>query len=100
MLHIYAALAEKERRLISEQTKVALAAAKARGVQLGNPNIGASNTAAAAYRDAELRPILAELAGKTLREIAQVLTDRGIEAPRGGAWNATTVMRVIKRLEV
>jgi len=61
-------------------------AAKARGVQLGNPNIGADNAAAAADRDATLRPMLVELAGKTLREIAQALTNRGIEAPCGGAW--------------
>jgi hypothetical protein len=55
--------------------------------------------AAAAARDIELQPILAELAGKTLREIAQALTDRGIASPRGGAWNQVTVMRTLKRLE-
>jgi DNA invertase Pin-like site-specific DNA recombinase len=44
MLHLYAALAEKERRLISERTKAALAAKKANGARLGNPK----NTAAAA----------------------------------------------------
>jgi DNA invertase Pin-like site-specific DNA recombinase len=100
MLHIYAALAQKERALISERTKVALAAAKARGVRLGNPKLAADNAAAAADRDAMLRPVLDQLRGKTLREIAQALTARGIEAPRGGAWNATTVMRVMRRLGV
>jgi DNA invertase Pin-like site-specific DNA recombinase len=100
MLHIYAALAEKERRLISERTKAALASAKARGVQLGNRQLGADNAAAAADRDAALRPVLVELAGKTLREIAAVLTERGIDAPRGGAWNNVTVMRAMRRLGI
>jgi DNA invertase Pin-like site-specific DNA recombinase len=101
-LHIYAALAEQERKLISERTKVALAAAKARGVQLGayGHTLAAENKAAAADRDAALRPMLVELAGKTLREIARDLTDRGIEAPRGGAWNNVTVMRAMRRLGI
>ena len=38
MLHLYAALAEKERRLISERTRGALAAKKAAGARLGNPH--------------------------------------------------------------
>ena len=40
VLHLYAALAEKERSMISKRTKQALAAAKARGVVLGNPALG------------------------------------------------------------
>jgi hypothetical protein len=39
MLHIYTALAEKERALISERTKAALKAAKADGMRLGNPRL-------------------------------------------------------------
>ena len=44
MLHIYAALAEKERAMISERTRDALAKTKQRGVVLGNPNVGKMNT--------------------------------------------------------
>jgi DNA invertase Pin-like site-specific DNA recombinase len=82
MLHIYAAVAEQERRLISERTRVALAAAKARGVQLGTKGreLAAKNKAAAAARDASLEPIFTELRGHTLREIAQTLTDRNLRA--------------------
>ena len=58
-----------------------------------------SGSSAAAARDAAVRLIFEELRGASLREIAKVLTDRKVEAPRGGtAWNQVTVMRVMKRL--
>ena len=101
MLHIYAALAEKERSMISERTKDALAKAKQRGVVLGNPNVGKMNTEAAAARDAELKPILETMWELPYREIAEELTNRNIPTPRGGdLWNAMTVMRVMKRLGI
>jgi DNA invertase Pin-like site-specific DNA recombinase len=101
MLHIYAALAEKERSMISERTRDALAKAKQRGVVLGNPNVGKMNTEAAAARDAELKPILETMWELPYREIAQKLTNRNIQTPRGGGlWNAMTVMRVMKRLGI
>src|SRR5262250_2793548 len=71
MLHIYAALAEKERRLISARTKAALAQAKARGTTLGNAALAHANKAAAVERAEQLRPLLAELSDRrSLREIA------------------------------
>jgi DNA invertase Pin-like site-specific DNA recombinase len=101
LLHIKAALAEEERRLISQRTRDALAAAKERGVVLGNQKQADANKAAAATRDAQVRPILEEMSDLTYREIAEALTDRGIKTPRGGdAWNQVTVMRAMKRLGI
>src|SRR5215472_6692264 len=101
MLHIKAAVAQEERRMISQRTREALAAAKERGVVLGNQKQADANKAAAAARDAELRPVLIAMQGQTYRDIAQSLTDRGIETPRGGsAWSQVTVMRVMRRLGI
>jgi hypothetical protein len=59
------------------------------------------NTEAAAARDAILHPILQEMSGMLYRDVAQELTIRNFPPPRGGdAWNAMTVMRVMKRLGI
>jgi DNA invertase Pin-like site-specific DNA recombinase len=93
MLHIYAALAEQERRMISQRTRAALQAAKQRGVQLGNPHVAEMNKREAAARAEAVRPLLMELDGLTTREIADELTER-----TGERWNAMRVLRTQKRL--
>jgi DNA invertase Pin-like site-specific DNA recombinase len=99
MLHIYAALAEKERRLISERTKASLAAAKARGVKLGGTNTQSELAAKEAQaRAEELRPVFAELADISARKAAEELNSRGVPTPAGGKWHAVTVLRVRERL--
>jgi DNA invertase Pin-like site-specific DNA recombinase len=101
MLHIYAALAEKERRLISERTKAGLAAAKRRGMKLGGRNAQSDKTAAEAKaRAKKLRPVLAELAGVSANQAAAELNRRKVATPAGGQWHATTVIRVRQRLEL
>jgi DNA invertase Pin-like site-specific DNA recombinase len=85
--------------MISARTKAGLAAARARGVKLGNPALAVAQHEAATARDAYLRPFLEPLKGRSLREIAKALTDAGIATPRGNTvWGAMTVMRVMKRL--
>jgi len=86
---------------LSERIKAALAAAKDRGVRLGNPKQAAVNKAAAAERDASLECLLRGLGGLSYQAIADELTRRGIATPRGGTkWNAMTVMRAMKRLGI
>jgi DNA invertase Pin-like site-specific DNA recombinase len=100
MLHLYAALAEKERRLISQRTKDALAAKKAQGVKLGGLNAkGVQNREEAKARAEALRPLLAELSGLSATAIAAELNKRKVATPSGGRWHAETVIRVQRRLE-
>jgi DNA invertase Pin-like site-specific DNA recombinase len=100
-LHIYAALAEQERRMISQRTSAGLQAAKQRGVKLGNQKIADDNKAAAAARDARLKPILKEMIGSSTRTIAKELTIRGIKTPSGAKnWNPMSVLRAMRRLGV
>jgi DNA invertase Pin-like site-specific DNA recombinase len=99
MLHVYAALAEKERRLISQRTRDALAAKKAQGVKLGGLNAGGIQSHNEAMERAEqLRPVLAELDGLSYGGMAEELNDRGVPTPAGGPWRAVTVRRVLRRL--
>ena len=99
MLHIYAALAEKERRMIGERTRAGLAAAKKRGVKLGGLNAkGIAEQRAARDRAEQLRPIFAGLAGMSARKAAEELNNRGVATPAGGRWHAATVLRVRGRL--
>jgi DNA invertase Pin-like site-specific DNA recombinase len=98
MLHIYAAVAQQERKAISDRTRAGLAAAKARGQVLGNPALAKANQAAAAGRAEALREVFAELADLTLRDAADELNRRGITTPTGAAWSSVTVMRVRQRL--
>jgi len=98
MLHLFAALAEKERRLISERTKAALAAAKAKGVKLGGIRPKQIVARQEAIDRAEaLRPILTELAELSHNALARELNLRGIATPQGKAWSPVTVIRLRKR---
>jgi DNA invertase Pin-like site-specific DNA recombinase len=86
--------------LISQRTKDALAAKKAQGVRLGGLNAGLVKVRDEAKARAEaLRPILAELAGKSARAIAIELNARKMPTPTGSPWSAKTVIRVQQRLE-
>ena len=106
MLHLYAALAEKERAMISARTTAALQAAKERGVTLGNPRLDevrgkafASNRAGADRFAANVLPLILPMRaeGASLRKIADTLNARRIPTARGGTWAATQVADILKR---
>lgn len=113
---IMAVIAEEERRLISERTKAAMRAARARGVKLGNPNgaeafrrtgfrgakIGAEANKANAQRRAEsLRDVLSEIQAEgaiSHAAIARALNERHIATRTGRNWQACSVKMLIARL--
>jgi DNA invertase Pin-like site-specific DNA recombinase len=113
MMRIYAAMAQKERELISERTRAALAAAKARGKALGGdrgyrPGVGPDAAAAVLARRTGAERTAHRLALEVERlraegvtgqaAIARALTELGVPTPRGhGAWTHTTVARVLAR---
>ena len=108
MLHLYAALAEKERRLISERTKAALSAKKASGIRLGNPHnlsLAGSRGRAIQVRAADefartVLPVIRAIqaAGTTsFASIADVLNERSIKSARGGKWHVSSVANVLSR---
>jgi DNA invertase Pin-like site-specific DNA recombinase len=108
MLHLYAALAEKERRLISERTKAALALRRQSGTKLGNSTNAASaaalgrlSSATAADRFAQgVLPIITAIhrSGITsMRGIAIALNARGVRTARGGQWQVSNVRNVLAR---
>lgn len=101
MLHLYAALAEKEALVISQRTKAALKAAKDRGQVLGKHGKvqAALNKAAAVERLAPTVPMLIELRGQglSLRAIVATLNDRGVPSPAGGKWHLASLHKAMGR---
>jgi DNA invertase Pin-like site-specific DNA recombinase len=108
MLHLYAALAEKERRLISERTKAALAARKTNGGLLGNPRniaqageLGRQIQVSAAN---ELQPgccravnAIQRPGAETLEAICTALNQQGIRTARGKRWHVSSVANLLAR---
>lgn len=110
VIHILVAVAEHERNMISSRTKDALAAAKRRGVKLGNPNYHTAIAKAvevrqriASERNAGLRKTVMEVMQKTgltkLADIAQALNLRGIKTNRGAEFTPTQIHRLLKAAE-
>jgi DNA invertase Pin-like site-specific DNA recombinase len=103
MLHIYAAVAQKERSLIAARTSEALQAAKRRGVKLGKTGKqrAKENRVAADAHAKALGPTIRELRAAgiiSVRAIAAELNDREVPTARGGEWHATSVVRLLGRL--
>jgi DNA invertase Pin-like site-specific DNA recombinase len=110
MLHLYAALAEKERRHISERTRAALASRKREGRKLRSPSStreAATKGRAVSQAEAEafaasVLPIITVIqrTGTTsLRGNASSLNARGIRRARGGTWQVSNVRNVLSRAE-
>ncbi|MBY8821045.1 recombinase family protein [Sphingomonas colocasiae] len=110
LLHLFAALAEKERALISQRTREALARRKAQGVPLGNrTNLADAQALGRAARakqvddyTAKVLPIIRQIEANGIRSdrsIARELERLGVRTPRGATWTGVQVARVRARVE-
>lgn len=103
LLHLYAALAEKERAVISQRTQAALAALKARGVQLGSPQLSKARSVRAerAKQAAEThRQALTDAGNGSLRTIAAKMNKVGSRTSNGSLWAPAAVARLRRLLGV
>ena len=114
MMRVYAAMAQKERELISERTRAALVAAKARGAVLGGdrgyrpvvpPCAAAAAVSRAERADQAAHRLWLEIERlknegvSTMIGLARALTERGVPTPRDGrVWTHTTVARLVARV--
>jgi DNA invertase Pin-like site-specific DNA recombinase len=107
MIQMHAVMSEWERDQISERTRGALAAAKARGVILratGSANLRqciVDRKEAASQFQARLKPVIDGLAGQGLgrRSIVAQLNILGVKAPKGGLWSASQLQRIVTQLQ-
>jgi DNA invertase Pin-like site-specific DNA recombinase len=101
-------LPRKERHLISDRTRAALAARKAQGVKLGNPvNLAAAGAKGGETQRADadafaanVLPIIRQIqaaGATTARAIATALNERGVRTARGGDWHDSTVRNLLAR---
>jgi len=107
MLHIWASLAEQQRRYIADRTRVGLASARAKGVRLGNPrwkdSLGAARSQSTAKADdfaAQLAPVIKEIQEAGILSytgIAKALNSRGVKTRTGKSWYPATVRNIINR---
>ena len=108
MLHLYAALAEKERRMIGERTRAALSARKAQGARLGNRRNPSEAAALGRQMQVEkadgfaanIVPVIDAIRAsgiESLAGIADALNARGIPSARGSRWHVSTVRNIVLR---
>ncbi|MEI9409338.1 recombinase family protein [Mesorhizobium salmacidum] len=107
VLHLFAAVAEHERAVISKRTRAALTAAKERGVKLGGPKLVEAQRRSMEVRMAQadafaanILPIIRDIQAsgvQSLRQIAVALNARGIASARGGTWTAVQVKDIKNR---